>query len=506
MEHIISDGMDTDYISKELIHRLEHSDIVLHDESYRQILNYVLVVLKRIKMGKFLQGLDKAETNPIYRKFFEDVVSHYDTSIKLTEGEVHAFQHKLLSVTRQKETYTEIDAQANEQKKISAFVWYICKRLDILEQFGYDNYRVLYSHIVSTIYHLKSNMVNQKNPLYEELEQMYPHIFNCIEEHIHILEEIIGKKMDRNDISYIAMHIASVTESKEDVNEPLHAILVCPTGRCVSLLLKARVLKYFSIVIDDVIPVYKVNRDIHTDFIISTVPLAHCECPVIVVNQMFLQADIEKMQEFIQKIYKLSKEKTTIKKIEEYVHEYQMISGNQNSLEKEIVSLNRRYEAQEKEEDKQYFYRMLKEEHILMDYDAKDWMEAIRVSGDILMKREHLSNHYIDKMIQLIEENGPYIVFEPGFVIAHAGPQDGAHRLGISLVRLKHEIQFEKNGTRVKFIICLSIPDKESHVFLLFQMYKCLINRQIFKFLSEAKSKEEMRSILRIFELDSEDI
>ncbi|MEG0528387.1 MAG: PTS sugar transporter subunit IIA, partial [Longicatena sp.] len=197
---------------------------------------------------------------------------------------------------------------------------------------------------------------------------------------------------------------------------------------------------------------------------------------------------------------------TTIKKIEEYVHEYQMISGNQNSLEKEIVSLNRRYEAQEKEEDKQYFYRMLKEEHILMDYDAKDWMEAIRVSGDILMKREHLSNHYIDKMIQLIEENGPYIVFEPGFVIAHAGPQDGAHRLGISLVRLKHEIQFEKNGTRVKFIICLSIPDKESHVFLLFQMYKCLINRQIFKFLSEAKSKEEMRSILRIFELDSEDI
>ena len=36
---------------------------------------------------------------------------------------------------------------------------------------------------------------------------------------------------------------------------------------------------------------------------------------------MFLQEDVEKMQEFLQKIYKLTKERQVINKIEDYVQE-----------------------------------------------------------------------------------------------------------------------------------------------------------------------------------------
>lgn len=52
-------------------------------------------------------------------------------------------------------------------------------------------------------------------------------------------------------------------------------------------------------------------------------------------------------------------------------------------------------------------------------------------------------------MIQLIKENGPYIVFSARFAVAHAGPQDGAYQLGISLVRLKKSIEFEPGGIKV---------------------------------------------------------
>ncbi len=498
--------INPDFVSREIIKNLEQESIVLNDESFRRILNYILIAFNRILQRKYLMYNNINMVDQKNRGFLERLAQSYFAKEKITEYELEGFNREIKSILDVKRLPIEFDSEANEQIKISAFVWDVCNNLDILEEFGYEHYKNLYSHIVSTIYHLKSNLKMQKNPFYEELEELYPQIFDCIEKHIYIIEEIIDKKMDRNDISYIAMHIASVTEARNEENEPLHAIMVCPTGRCVSLLLKARVVKYFNVVIDDVIPAYMVNQNFDGDFIISTVPLENTSCPVIVVNQLFLQADVKKMQEFIQKTSKIAKKKLTIKKIEKYVKEYQLISSNDALvIEPKIEALNECYIIKSKNQKKQYFYKMLKDEHILLDFEASDWIEAIKASGALLLKTEHLKQQYIDKMIELVHANGPYIVFAPGFAVAHAGPQDGACRLGISLVRLKKTVQFEVDGIKVKFIICLSIPDKESHVFLMFQMYKCLINREIFDFLFKAISIEEIRSIIKIFELDRAD-
>lgn len=505
LEQLIEGNIDVDLISRGIIRSVERKNIILNDESFRKILNYILVAFNRILQGQHLSYRNIRAIDQTNREILESLAQHYFEKKEITDFELEGFNQQIEIILDEKYSSLEIDSETNEQIKVSAFVWEVCNSLDILEQFGYENYKSLYSHLVSTIYHLKSNLTIQKNPFYNELEELYPHIFDCIEKHIYIIEEIINKKMDRNDISYIAMHIASVTEAKNEENEPLHAIMVCPTGRCVSLLLKARVVKYFNIVIDDVIPAYMVKQEFDTDFIISTVPLENTSCPVIVVSQMFLQSDVKKMQEFIQKTYKIAKQKLIIKKIESYVKEYQLISSSDiPAIDRKIEALNERYIIRSQSQKKQYFYKMLKKEHILLDFETTDWIESIRASGELLLKTEHLQSQYIDKMIQLVQENGPYIVFDPGFVVAHAGPQDGACQLGISLVRLKNVIQFEIGGIKVKFIVCLSIPDKESHAFLMFQMYKCLINREIFDFLSKATSVEEISSIIRIFELEGE--
>lgn len=506
LDQLIVEDIDADLVSKGIVRSLEQERTILNDESFRKILNYILIAFNRILQGKHLCCGYEEPVDQRYRAMLEGLAQHYFDKTEITDAELAGFNQHIQSIIRAQRSPGEIDSGVNEQMKISAFVWEVCNSLDIIEQFGYENYKSLYSHIVSTVYQLKSNLTTQKNPFYGELEELYPLIFDCIERHIHIIEEIIHKKMDRNDISYIAMHIASVTEARNEENEPLHAIMVCPTGRCVSLLLKARVVKYFNIVIDDIVPAYMVNETYAGDFIISTVPLENANCPVIVVSQLFLQSDVKKMQEFIQKTYKIAKQKLIIKKIERYVREYQLIAASDIApQEPRIEALNERCLLSAQNRKKQYFYTMLTSEHILLDAETADWREAIRASGELLLKTGHLSSQYIDRMIQLVLENGPYIVFAPGFAVAHAGPQDGAHRLGISLVRLKDAILFEPGGIKVKLIVCLSIPDKESHAFLMFQMYKCLINREIFDFLSKAISVEEIRSIIRIFELAEEE-
>ena len=341
LDQLIIGDINADLISKEIIKNLERESIILNDESFRRILNYILIAFNRIIQDKHLSYTKIKTVDQKNRTMLEGLAQHYFDKNYITDCELDGFNQQIEHILSGQSSLTKVDSETNEQIKISAFVWEVCNSLDIIEQFGYENYKNLYNHIVSTIYHIKSNLTIQKNPFCMELEELYPHIFDCIEKHIYIIEKIINKKMTRNDISYIAMHIASVTEAKNEEDEPLHAIMVCPTGRCVSLLLKARVIKYFNIVIDDVIPAYMVNEKCDCDFIISTVPLENASCTVIVVNQLFLQADIEKLQEFIQKTYKIAKQKSVIKKIEGYVKEYQLIPSNDLSpIGSQIESLN----------------------------------------------------------------------------------------------------------------------------------------------------------------------
>ena len=504
VQHLLKKGLNMDAISFELIKEMEQCEIVLNDDSYRRLLNYLAISYKRMMLGFFLQDKETDYGEPEHKFFLEKCASEYFDVKLLTREEIFRFTKKLHFIL---EAGRGISTDADESMKISSFVWDVCQKLDIIQELGYENYQGLYNHLISTIYYLKENKDIPENPFCDEIKETYPEICECIAQSIHIIQELVEKKIDENGMSYIAMHIASALEGNKNKEAPLHAVIVCPKGRCVSLLLRARILKYFNIIIDDMIPVYMLNKDLNVDFVISTVPAEDVSCPVVVVGQMFLQEDVEKMQEFLQKIYKLTKERQVINKIEDYVQEYQTITMGSVDVTERLQNLNARYmdDHIKEDADKQFFYRMLSADHILLDSPVTDWVEAIRQAGNMLLKDDILTEAYIDKMISLINENGPYIVFQPGFVIAHAGPEDGAKKLGISLVRLNEPIQFSTSDIKVKFVVCLSIPDKKSHVFLMFQMYKCLTNARLFHYLSETATIDEFQTIIRIFELTGED-
>lgn len=500
IENILYQDIDLDYFSNSLLKYLDTLHITMTDELFYCSLALLIVYVKRIKPSK-----SRAEntTNSLLgtcAKKYNDLLAVDDA----LEDEFIIKLNDLLSSNKEGTTDLELK-NADEQMKISSYIWKVCQDFDIIGLFGYDNYRNLYNHIELTIQYLTAKKSVSLNPFCEELKNKYPEIFKSLEQNIYIIQDLVDRKINENDVSYMAMHIASVIEGRKPNKSSLTAIIVCPTGRCTSLLLKARILKYFDVLIKDIIPSYKVNEDLDVDFIISTVPLNVSNLPVIHVNQMLSENDIRNMEKQIDKMILSREQKLILNDIQYYLDQYQMLS-NKNIIQfgKALNELNAKY-TPEDSTNLLYFYKALTQEHILLNEYVSDWEESIRCVGNLLLKDHYLTQNYINTMIDLVKENGPYIVFSPGFVIAHAGPEDGAEKLGVSVIRLVKPIDFGVEDVKVKFVICMSIPNEMNHVFLLFQIYKCMCNKDIFRYLSQAQTKEEFLQILKIFELRSKE-
>lgn len=142
--------------------------------------------------------------------------------------------------------------------------------------------------------------------------------------------------------------------------------------------------------------------------------------------------------------------------------------------------------------------QVLTPEVIALDYEAKNWREAIRKSGELLYRAGKVEKEYIDDMVQVVEELGPYIVIIPGIALAHARPgTEKIKDLGLSLVRLKDPISFghEKNDP-VKIVIGFAAKNKDSHLELL-QEVSCLLKDEESRELLFSGTLEDITGIIK---------
>lgn len=143
--------------------------------------------------------------------------------------------------------------------------------------------------------------------------------------------------------------------------------------------------------------------------------------------------------------------------------------------------------------------KAIKPEMIAIDVEAENWKEAVIKSGELLHQGGMVSKEYIDDMVKIVEELGPYIVIIPELAIAHARPDSNkCFKVGLSFVRLKNPINFghEKNDP-VKVVLGFSAVDKESHLNILEELANLLKDEERKKVLFEG-SKEDIISVLDV--------
>ena len=143
---------------------------------------------------------------------------------------------------------------------------------------------------------------------------------------------------------------------------------------------------------------------------------------------------------------------------------------------------------------------VLTEDTIMIKASVSDWKDAIRKSGELLVRAGAAEPKYTDAMIKFCEEHQAYIVIAPGIAIPHARPEDGMKKVGFSLITLEKPVKFGNPvNDPVDLVIALGAPDNKSHIKALAQLAEMLANEKILKGLRNAKTKKEVLKIVNPF-------
>ncbi len=141
---------------------------------------------------------------------------------------------------------------------------------------------------------------------------------------------------------------------------------------------------------------------------------------------------------------------------------------------------------------------LITEDTIELNVRVESWEEAIKKGGELLEKCGAIENRYVDAMINTVKELGPYIVINEGVAIPHARPEDGALKLGMSLITLEDEIEFGSTYyDPVKLVISFCSIDSKTHLRALSELMVLLENEKYISSIINAKSKSEVIRIIK---------
>jgi mannitol/fructose-specific phosphotransferase system IIA component (Ntr-type) len=99
----------------------------------------------------------------------------------------------------------------------------------------------------------------------------------------------------------------------------------------------------------------------------------------------------------------------------------------------------------------------------------------VRSAGRLLVKCGFAEERYVEGMLSLTKELGPYIVLAPGIAIPHARPEEGAIKVGFAAVTLNPPVNFGNEfNDPVYLVIGFCSPSSDAHVELLCRIARIL--------------------------------
>jgi mannitol/fructose-specific phosphotransferase system IIA component (Ntr-type) len=147
---------------------------------------------------------------------------------------------------------------------------------------------------------------------------------------------------------------------------------------------------------------------------------------------------------------------------------------------------------------------LLQEDMIQLDVEVQDWEEALAAGVQLLIDSGGVESCYLDNMISMIKEIGPYVVIAPGLALGHTGPDKGVNNTCFSLITLKNPVNFGvPDNDPVDIVFCFAAPNKEEHMQALRQMALFCCEAKNLDFIRTADNPKQVReSLIKFFQTD----
>jgi PTS system ascorbate-specific IIA component len=135
---------------------------------------------------------------------------------------------------------------------------------------------------------------------------------------------------------------------------------------------------------------------------------------------------------------------------------------------------------------------------ILLRAPAKDWREAMKLAGDLLVKNGITTDQYTQEMIAAVEEQGPYIVIAPKIALAHTRPGPSVLKSGLTIVTLADPVNFDQKETDPVWIVFgFAAKDDNAHVDALAQVAEVLADSDNVDRIIQATTKKEVIDVMK---------
>jgi len=134
---------------------------------------------------------------------------------------------------------------------------------------------------------------------------------------------------------------------------------------------------------------------------------------------------------------------------------------------------------------------------VMIQLKTENWEDAIRKASRTLLEKGSIEPRYIDAMIKVVYDNGPYIVIGKHIALAHARTECGALHTDVTFATLDPAVNFGAGALDpVRLIITLSATDPDTHVELLGELAEILMDEEKSEALFNAESAEGFVQIL----------
>ena len=341
----------------------------------------------------------------------------------------------------------------------------------------------LVNHLAPTLSRLKMHM-DIRNPLLGEIQTHYPELMTLTRKCVVELEAEVDEPLPDSEIAYIAMHLGAALSDSEKFSHAVHRVVVaCPTGMGTSRLLASRLRATFpTLQIVDEVPILEINSDYIAakdfEFIISTVPIARADKPVLVVSAALIEEDRKKIDAELAR-----QNKQFLGSAEELEPRPPFMEGlaKMNSYGRAITSLMTNY----------FFVRET----------IGNINEACELAGR-LAGEDDISRKEISKSLLLREDKGSTLIIGRHMILLHC-KSAAVKAPAFGILQLGEGFKYPADGEIVRTAIVLLAPldIDEFTLETIGHIASVLLDRWGFiEVLHEGNGNEIRREVLKIFE------
>ncbi|MBS7576507.1 MULTISPECIES: BglG family transcription antiterminator [unclassified Enterococcus] len=396
---------------------------------------------------------------------------------------------------------------------IMGLVERIVQRFELLSGIRFKNQKPvikqLYSHFRPAYYRLIFHFPII-NLLHDKILKEYSDLFFIVKETLKPITDLMDFPIPNEEASFLTIHFASLIQEYEEY--PVQrkvALIVCPNGVGNSSIIYNEIKNIFSeFIILGPIDTKSVPEFLQPyDMIFTTVPniqLYTLKKPIFVVSpimstqeryaliqEVYSQYNSSYQQVFdVSKLFKIIEENTEVMNKEKLLNKIDIFFNNQSA--RKITFQNENWIS-----EKQAMIKLrdiLPPENIQLDVMVRGWKEAIYISAAPLLMSHAIERSYIDKIIQMVKNEGPFMIIMDKVALPHASPEDGANKIGLTITALRQSVWI--GDKEIKYLFTLSAIDRKQHLGAIAELMKLIENPEFFNRLDTSRSSDEVLSFI----------